>query len=92
MLTNGGNEPEAVTGCMLSDLNMNGLRFSKAKALADTRVRGSEVVLAALIDHLVGGGEQRRRNIKLERLGGLQIDNQRDFCRLLDRHWQAFYL
>ena len=43
------------------------------------------MVLAALIDHLVGGGEQRRRNIKVERLGGLQIDNQRDFCRLFDR-------
>src|SRR5260221_10242177 len=30
--------------------------------------------IAALFDHLVGAGEQRRGNVDAERLGGLQID------------------
>src|SRR5215813_5925566 len=36
-------------------------------------------------DHLVGEGEQRRRNRQAERLGDLQIDDEIEFNRLLDR-------
>src|SRR5262249_9745545 len=35
-------------------------------------------------DHLVGAGEQRRRHLEAERLGGRQIDNEIEFGWLLD--------
>src|SRR5271169_2163156 len=38
-----------------------------------------------LLDQLVGGGQQRFRDGKAERLGGLQVDDQLDFCDLLHR-------
>ncbi len=41
--------------------------------------------LRRLLDHLVGAGEQSRRNIEAERLSGLHVDCQLDFCGLLDR-------
>jgi hypothetical protein len=46
-------------------------------------VPNSEVV--PLFNHLVGTGEQRRRHVEAERLGGLEIDDQLEPSRLLDR-------
>ena len=42
---------------------------------------------AALLDHLVGAGEQRRWNLKADRLGRLQVDDELEFGRQLDRHF-----
>jgi hypothetical protein len=38
-----------------------------------------------LFDYLVGAREQRWRHGETERLGGLEIDEELNFCRLLDR-------
>jgi hypothetical protein len=37
------------------------------------------------LDHLVGEGEDRLRHGQVERLGGLEIDDQLESGRLLDR-------
>ena len=38
-----------------------------------------------LLDHLVGAGEQRRRHVDAERLGGRQIDDELELGRLHHR-------
>ena len=37
------------------------------------------------LDHLVGATEQRQREGETKLLSGLEIDNEFDFCKQLDR-------
>jgi ATP-dependent DNA ligase len=49
------------------------------------RLDRTSLRLAHLFDHPVGARDERRRHIKAERLGGLQIDRQLDQRWLFDR-------
>src|SRR6476620_10015691 len=46
--------------------------------------------LASLFDHLVGTREQRGWHRYSDRLGGLEVDHQLKFCRLLNRKIRRF--
>jgi hypothetical protein len=39
---------------------------------------------ASSVDHIVGEGEQHRRHLNAERLGGLEVDDEVEFRGLLD--------
>src|SRR5262249_47164963 len=59
--------------------------FVKILRYGPNRQRASD--LASLFDHLVGDGEQRRRNFKAERLRRLEIDDDLEFGGQHDREF-----
>ena len=54
---------------------------------AVNRCRNTSVQKPDLLDHLVSAGEQSRRHGKAKRLRGDQVNDQIEFCRLLD--WEV---
>ena len=65
--------PLVPSGCLLppaADMPSHGL----GAAMCQLLTRAPQQT-ASLFDHLVGAGEQRRRHVEAERLGGLEIDD-----------------
>src|SRR5207344_2486134 len=58
---------------------------ARPTAIARGRVGRGVKVERILLDYLFGDGEQRRRDGDAERLGGLQVDDELELCRLRDR-------
>jgi hypothetical protein len=56
-------------------VTLSGSQRSKLSALRD----------ASLLDHFVGGGQERFLDCKAKRLGGLEVDHQFELGRLHDR-------
>src|SRR6266481_2635555 len=54
------------------------------------RLDRTSLRLAHLFDHLVGAGEQQRRHVEADRLGGLEIYSQLELDRQLDRQVGGF--
>jgi hypothetical protein len=48
----------------------------------NVRITRKLTIGAALFDHLIGAGEQRRRHVEAERLRRLEIDDQFELGRL----------
>jgi hypothetical protein len=47
---------------------------------------GQKQTSTASFDHLVGAGDERRRNSQAQSLGGFEIENKLEFGRLI--HWE----
>src|SRR3954451_14411596 len=54
------------------------------------RLDRTSLCLAHSFDDLVGAGEERGRNFEAERLGGLKVDYQFEFSRLLNGQFAWF--
>jgi hypothetical protein len=59
-------------------------RRGRVEILRDARKPLNGLDILVLFDHLVGAGEQSRRDGEAERLSGEQIDDEIEFGRLLD--------
>jgi poly(3-hydroxybutyrate) depolymerase len=59
-------------------------RAHSARTEKECRVSAA-TIHGTLLDHLVSAGQQRFRDGKAERLGGLDVDGQLDFYGLIDR-------
>ncbi len=69
------------------DVQRNGLNNNPTQQqFCSTHVSlGSGATCATSFDHLVGAREQRDGRVEVQRLGGLEIDNQLEFGGLLNR-------
>jgi len=53
-------------------------------------VTGKRTFINPLFDHLIGLSPQQLRHCEAERLGHLQVDDELEFCRALDRKLGRF--